>query len=579
MKKFRTVFLSLLVALVTVSLNACSTAAESSKKDDIFVMQAEPVPPGDTLAGNYLAGRFAQRQEDWNAAQDYMNAVMEFDKGNHLLRQRAFLLSIGAREYPRAKELATRLAAQKDGNELALIYLASDAMNDGDYQAALDDIAKLPQDGFGQYTKPLMSAWAYVGLGKSDKALEVLRGGANPADPTYNMHAGLVAEFAGDKEAAAAYYKIAMSNGLTLHSALVIANFFERNGKPSIARRIFDGLGKMYPFNPFMGAVGARPAEQMPHNITRPADGAAIALYDLATLLYERRAYDSAQIYGSMSLLMSPHDPFTQMMMGDVAAVNGKYPASVKDYEAVTPASPLYWLSRLRMAEIYEAADHAEKAEALLQELAAQPATRIEALVSLGDLYRRHEKYAEAVQTYDAVLKNVSPVTVEYWPVIYARGMAQERLDKWPLAEKDLLAALALQPDNPMILNFIGYSWANKGMHLEKALDYLRRAVAQRPDDGYILDSYGWALYRNAQYKDAALWLEKAVSYVPDDSTILDHLGDAYWQAGRKTEARYKWRRAQELSKDESFRAAVARKLANGVDPAPAKVAHKDNSL
>ena len=164
----------------------------------------------------------------------------------------------------------------------------------------------------------------------------------------------------------------------------------------------------------------------------------------------------------------------------------------------------------------------------------------------------------------------------DQWPVIYARGMAQERLNNWDMAEKDLLKALEMQPDNPMILNFIGYSWADKGVHIEQALKYIRRAVAMRPDDGYMVDSLGWALYRAGQYTESVEWLEKAVGIVADDSTILDHLGDAYWQAGRKNEARFKWQRAHELSKDAGFRTSLEHKLSSGVDAAPAQVAHTD---
>jgi tetratricopeptide (TPR) repeat protein len=578
-KKIRIFILPLAVALVTISLNACTTAAQSTKNDDVFTLEAGPLPQAATLSGNYLAGRFAQRQEDWQAAQNYMTAVMGFDAHNKLLQQRAFLLSVGAFEYGRAKELAAALAKDADGRELPLIFLACDAMKRGDYRTVLNDIAKLPEDGFGQYTKPLMSAWATLGLGHKDAALKILRGNADPQDPTYNLHAGLMAEMTGDDAAAAGFYKAAMSGGLTLHGALMIANFFQRTGQPDIAHKIYDGLGKLYPANPFGREMRGEASATLHKNVSTATAGATVALFDLATLLYERRAYDSAQIYGSLALMMTPGEPYTKMMMGDIAAVNGKFAQSVKDYDVIPQDSPLYWLSRLRAAQVYEAADHPERAEALLKDLSQQPATRVQALISLGDLYRRHDKYAQAVAAYDDVLKGLSPVPAEYWPVIYARGMAKERMNNWPLAEKDLLAALALQPDNPMILNFIGYSWADKGLHLDKALSYIRRAVAQRPDDGYILDSYGWALYRTGQYKEAARWLEKAVSYIPDDSTILDHLGDSYWQSGRKTEARYKWRRAHELSKDNDFRALVERKLVQGVDPMPAQVAHKDPAL
>lgn len=576
-KKLKAPALFAFIALIGVSLGACTSAAQN-KAPDVFTLEQTPPPLGATMAGNYLAGRFAQRQDDWQAAQSYMSAVMAYDAQDPLLRQRAFLLAVGARQYDQAKKMALQMRTQKDaGRDLADIYLACAALKDGDYATALSLAQALPQDGFGAYTKPIMSAWAQAGLGRTQDALKTLRQAAKSDDDSvYSMHEGLIAEYAGDDAKAASRYKATMAGGLTLHSALTIASFFTRTGAADVSSKIFEGLSGLYPFNPFESATGAAAPAQK--SVATPAAGAAFALYDLASMLYERRAYDSAQIYASMALLMAPSDPFTRMMMGDIEAAGGRYAYSVKDYDAVPATSRLYWLSRLRTAEVYEAGGAPDRAAALLKELAVEPAVRVQALVSLGDMYRRHDRNAEAVAAYDAVLKGVFPVTVKYWPVVYARGMAFERMNDWPQAEKDLLQALALQPNNPMILNFLGYSWADKGVHLTKALDYLRRAVAQRPDDGYILDSYGWAQYRAGKYADAVAWLEKAVTYIPDDSTILDHLGDAYWQAGRARDARYKWTRARELSKDASFRQTVERKLIDGIDAPPAQVAHKDGS-
>lgn len=560
-------------AAIVVSLNSCAHADETAA---LLPAPRLSMIANNTLSGNYLAGRFAQRQQDWNSAQRFMNEVMAFDADNTLLRQRAFLLTLGAQQYDRARELAREVAKDKDGAELADIYLACDALSRDDFKGAIELVNKLPDDGFGQYTKPLLTAWALVGMGKKAEGLKLLQKGSDPSDPTYNMHAGLMEELTGDMKAAGTHYKTAMENGLTMHTAIIVGNYYLRNGQPDTARTIYETLGKLYAFNPFMGAAAGATVRS---NVGRAADGAAIALFDLATLLFERRAYDSAQIYGSMVLLLSPKSPFAAMMMGDIAALNDQHGKAIEDYNSIARDSPLYWLSRTRIAEVYEAEGHLDQAVALLTELSQTKETHLQALVSLGDMHRRHDQYQQAFNAYDTALSSVEKISEEHWPIVYARGMSLERLNNWQLAEKDLLQALKFQPDNPMILNFIGYSWADKGMHLDQALDFIRRAVAQRPDDGYILDSYGWALYRTGNYKEAVVWMEKAIGIIPDDSTMLDHLADAYWQVGRKNEARFKWHRAHELSKDAGFRAAVEHKLINGVTPPPSVIAHKETSL
>lgn len=569
-----------LLGCCTLALAALLSAGAYAQEKDAapampalppLAVETETLPESSSLSGNYLAGRFAQGQQDWDAAQGYMNSVIAFDPDNTLLEQRAFLLSVGARRYEQAKELADKVYSEHENAELSMIYLASDAMAQDHYKEALAYVTQLPDDGFGQYTKPLMTAWAYMGMGDKAKAMQILKKDALDTDPTYHVHAAMMEELTGNTKAAAEHYKKAMADGLTLNAAVMSANFFKRQGQPEISRQIYDGIGKLYPANPFVNALQASGTT----NITRAADGAAVALFDLATLLYERRAYDSAQIYGSMSLLMTPHMPFATLMLGDIAALHSQYDKAVAAYNEIDRNSPLYWMSRLRVGEVYEMSGRLDDSIALLKDLSADKNLHVDALVCLGDLYRRHDQFENALHAYDAALAS-GPVTAAQWPVIYARGMAQERLNNWQMAEKDLLKALEFQPDNPMILNFIGYSWADKGLHLDKALGYIRKAVAMRPGDGYMVDSLGWALYRTGNYAESVSWMEKAVSLVPDDPQILDHLGDAYWQAGRHDEAVYKWRRAHELSKDADFRQSLEHKLTRGLDTAPA---HKEAKL
>lgn len=563
---------------VAVAFFAAALAALSQHMQKpaapILDIAAPEIQRSITLSGNYLAGRFAQRQQDWDAAQHYINEVLVYDDSNIGLSERAFLLSLGAEQYSRARDLAQKLVDASNKSDLAYIYLASDALSRDDFDGALALLDKLPEDGFGQYTKPLLTAWTYAGQGKYDEALHLLATRARPKDPTYNIHSALIEEMAGRNEDAARHYRIAIDTGLTMHAAVLSAHFFTRQGEHETAEKIYRRLGTLYPMNTFADAAGAgRP------NVTRAAEGAGIALFDLATLLYEKRAYDSAQVYGSLVQLLYPSSPFVLMMLGDIAALNGQYSKALTNYNAVKPSSPLYWFSRLRVAEIDEARGRPELAEKLLIDLAKSTETRTPALVTLGDLYRRQSRFADAIRVYDEALQKVPAKSAETWSILYARGMALERSGHWPRAEEDLLTALEMQPDNAMILNFIGYSWVEKGVNLKRALEFTRRAVALRPNDGYILDSYGWALFRNGQRADAVKWLERAVEEIPDDSTILDHLGDAYWHTGRVNEARFKWRRATEVSKDAAFKDEMRKKIRHGLQEAPTVASHDDTKI
>ncbi len=549
--------IKVLYALLLTALMAVSTGAHAS----------DALPAPSTLSGAYLSGRFAQQSADWDAAQTYMGVALAQDPDNRALEQRSFLLALGAGDLAQAKTLAGRIAAHKDAFELALVFLACDALAHDQFNESLAYLKRLPDGGFGQYTKPVLAAWSLAGLGRKAEALKQLPKAGDAAD---KLHIGLIEEYMGDMNAAAADYKAVLAGEIDFNTAVLLANFYERYGQPEIAAALYHGLEKAYPFNPFVAALAHRdPHRDIAPNAARPADGAALALFDIATLLYGRRAYDSAQIYGNLVRLLDPKSSFTKMMLGDIAAATGQHAKAAADYAMIEKDDPLYSLSRLRVAEAYEHDDRLDDAIALLKDVAHDDDTRVQAQAALGDLYRRHNRFDDAVEAYNAALAGIEPVGETLWPVLYARGISEAQLKHWDSAEKDLLQALSFQPKNPMILNFLAYSWADQGINLDRALEFAKSAAALKPDDGYILDSYGWTLFRLGRYDEAITLLENAAVRAPGDSTLLDHLGDAYWQSGRMGEARSQWKRAGDMSRDDAFKKTIEQKMKSGIVVAP----------
>ena len=152
--------------------------------------------------------------------------------------------------------------------------------------------------------------------------------------------------------------------------------------------------------------------------------------------------------------------------------------------------------------------------------------------------------------------------------MFFGRGIVLERTKQWPKAEADMKKALDLSPEQPHVLNYLGYSWIDQGLHLEDGMKMLQRATELRPDDGAITDSVGWAFYRLGQYDKAVEWLERAAEQKGDDATIIEHLGDAYWHVGRKREARFQWERALNQKPDKDRLPVIKDKLANGLSTA-----------
>lgn len=518
------------------------------------------------IAGNYLAGRFAQHQQDWRNAQKHMSQVFEQDKEDKVISERTFLLSLGSGKLDHAKELAERFSS-RDSNlkELAIIFLTCDAINNGDYETALKSIDQIEDKGFGQFTKPLLRTWTLVGLNRIDEAKQYLEEKSFNPDPTYHIHAGLIEELTNNNKEAERHYKIAMTNGLELHTALIVANFFERTNRADIAISIYQNLDKLYPYKPFMRS---RTTNKDFTNIRDPKKGAALALFDLTSILYNNRSYDSAKIYGNIvQMLEDDNSDIVRIMMGDIAAVYNHHGEALDNYNSIEANSPLYWLSRTRVSEVYELQGKYDKAIDILKVMARDVDIRTEVMASLGDLHRRNNDFESAVEAYDKALEAARSKGTQnqHWAIIYARGIAKEQSESWANAEKDLLSALKMQPHNPNILNFIAYSWAEKNIKLEQALKFVKKAAILKPYDGSILDSYGWILFKLGNYEEAADMLEEAVELLPDDAVILDHLGDAYWKTNRRTEARHQWRKAANNAQNDDLEQVVLEKIKYGI--------------
>jgi Flp pilus assembly protein TadD len=200
--------------------------------------------------------------------------------------------------------------------------------------------------------------------------------------------------------------------------------------------------------------------------------------------------------------------------------------------------------------------------------MAKERADRWDTLMLLGNLWRSEKDFPKAVSAYDRAVTRIGKLEERHWNLLYARGIANERAKNWPRAEADFKKALELKPNEPYVLNYLAYTWVDRGENLEEAKKMLDEAVRQKPEDGAIVDSVGWAYYRLGNMEKALEYLEKAIEITPEDSAINDHLGDVYWRVGRRAEARFQWNRALSLNPEPEDVAKIKEKLEKGL-PAP----------
>ena len=352
-----------------------------------------------------------------------------------------------------------------------------------------------------------------------------------------------------------------------------MANFYQRHGRGDEAAALYQKFSRDNSGSELAESVLTREAAEPPAPLIDSAEGGlAEALFDLASVVNQPETIDLALLYARSALELSPHLALAQLLLSDVLSAQEKPEASLAVLAEIPPTSPYSWSARLRAAADLEMLGRTEEAIAQLKQMATEAPTRAGAEMQLGDLLRSKKRFGEAVEAYDEAVRRLQAAGLpERWSLYYSRGIALERSGQWKRSEADLLHALELKPDQPLVLNYLGYSWIDRGENLERGLKMIEKAVELRPEDGYIVDSLGWAHFRLGDYPNAVQYLEKAIELVPDDPTINDHLGDAYWQSGRPTEARFQWRRALQFGPEADEIKPIEAKLDRGLtSPTPA---------
>ena len=538
----------------------------------LVAVPSTAAPSLEAPSGAYLAGRHAQETRDYAAAATWFEDALQSDPASPELISRTFLMEASEGRFERARLLAQQELTLDSTDAVAELILLIDRIKAGDKAGALARAEALPGDGVHRYLGPLALGWTRMAVGDLAGADEALRrlDKFNGFAPLEYYQLGLLYDFAGQPDRAEENFKktLEVTGQLNWRLTDAMANFYERHGRADEAEALYQRFIKDNAGSELAESVLTRkPAELPPPPLINSAeDGLAEALFDLASVVNQPESIDLALLYSRCALQVRPHLPLAQLLLSDVLSAQNKPEESLAILAEIPPSSPYSWSAQLRVAADLEMLDRTEEAIAQLKQMSAESPTRAGAEMQLGDLLRGKKRFAEAVEAYDEAIKRLGAAGMpERWSLYYSRGIALERSGQWKPSETDLLHALELKPEQPLVLNYLGYSWIDRGENLERGLKMIEKAVELRPEDGYIVDSLGWAHYRLGEYSSAVEYLEKAIELVPEDPTINDHLGDAYWQSGRPSEARFQWRRALQFGPEADEVKPIEAKLDRGL--------------
>lgn len=526
-----------------------------------------------SLSGRYLAGRVGEQDHDYDAAADQFDQALKQTPDDPELVYGAFRLRLYAGRFEQAVELAPAVLKTRPGDGFANLTLAVQAIRKGNYKAAEQQLGRIGAENQLGVLREYVMAWLKAGE-KDFAAARTFLARLKPAAGERAEAPALVIEaqideLAGDKAAAEAKYRRAASldrNGL--RTTVSVAEGLRRLGKDADARELLRTYGTKYSDSVVMDGLMA-PNAPMPKPPS-PASGIAEILFDIGGILGSdprTQRTDLALIFYQLATTLKPDQDFAWLMIAGLYEQFNQIPKAIAVLGRIGPTSPLYWQSRLRTAALDAQQDKLDQAVARLKALVAEKPGRIDAALTLADLLRSKERWAESVAAYDTAISRLKTPEERHWQIYFGRGIVLERTKNWPKAEADMKKALELSPEQPYVLNYLGYSWIDQGINLQEGMKMLERATELRPDDGAITDSVGWAYYRLGQFEKAVEWLERATEQKGDDPTITEHLADAYWHVGRRREARFQWERSLNQKPDKDRLPIIKDKLANGLNP------------
>jgi len=535
----------------------------------LCALLATPALPFGT-AGSYLAARHASFENDYAQAADYYTRALARDPGNPALMEAVISANINYGQIDRAWPVARRMVEAGLSSQIAnmaiLVHLASEGQFD-DLRMMLDE-----GKGVGALVDGLAHAWATFGAGDAAAALAGFdAAAARPGLESFaRVHKALALAAVGDFEGADALLSGRAAGPLQAspRSILAHAQVLAELDRRADAVSLIDDVFGPNP-DPVFAALRADLVSGAPvgYDVVRTgAEGIGEVLHAVGAALTGEAAPGFALLYARLATFLNPANTDAVLLSAALLEDMTQFDLATRVYDTVSPDHPAHVQAEIGRAQALRDAGRDDAAvEALTQLARRHPDTRV-VHYRLGDLLRGLDRHADATPAYDRAVALTPEPEQQDWPLFFSRGITLERTGRWPEAEADFRRALDLQPGQPQVLNYLGYSLVEMQIKFDEALDMIERAVEARPDDGYITDSLGWVLYRLGRYDEAIVHMERAVELEPVDPIINDHLGDVLWAVGRKIEARFQWHRALSFDPEPEEAKRIRRKLEVGLD-------------
>lgn len=567
MAKFNSIIKTPAFVVALAVLSACATTNASKSANN-----GQSLSPQAQLYADYVSARYASNLNDASARADYFSKAFARRPKDIDLGQKALASAINNGDNAQAHILAIEVLKLDEASGSARAVLGVDALSKRKYEKSITYLTNA-NAGIGvEIFNSLMRGWAQIGMGDTDSARLTFGSmeGGKYFEFLGKLQNAIISMREGEMESAESLFvELDEVNLAPVETVLAQARGFMALGEKDKALEKLNAYAKANngaltgPVRFFVDAIEAD--KKMKWTLT-PAQSASRALSEPAFRFFAaQQQYEPAEIFLRLALELDPKNDKARLFLGSVLEEVDRKEDALAQYAFIEQLSPYTVSARLSEADIFFSDDKYDAGIKILESIQASHPSRV-TQSSLGRAYLIMEDYAQALPYYEALIKDMSEEELqENTQVLYLRGICLERLGRWEEAVTDFEFVLKYKPENADALNYLGYTWVDKGVNLGKAFKMIEKAVELEPTNGAIIDSLGWAHYKLGRYKQARIDLENAAERSPTSATIIDHLGDVYWKLGRKKEAGYQWERAATLDPTDTELLAIKAKLKDGL--------------
>ena len=523
-----------------------------------------------SLSGSYLAALTANNSRDLGAAALYYDRALEADPDNVALVERAFILKLADGDIDGSTKFTGSILEQDPQNRFARMALGTIALKEKSFKKAAKEFSQILEGPLARLTGALLYAWTLAGDKNYDEALESLDKLEGPEwYETFRLyHAGLIAQAGGITDVAAKHLKAAHeADPNVLRTAEAYARFQLRNGMEKEGAELVKQLTSRVVNRPNLEELNNDIAEgKKPKRLVMTTlQGAMEVLFGLGSAIGREGGEEISYVYLNLAAYLDPENALPRLALSELLEADQRYESAIENYEAISSTSVHKTNAIIRSAFAYNSIEKLEEARGIMLDLIKEQPDNLAAINSYGNILRSHELYEESRNIYTRAIKQIdADPQPQNWGLYYSRGIANERTKRWEDAEADFRKALKLSPDQPQVLNYLGYSFIDMGLNYDEAIEMIKTAVRLRPNDAFIIDSLGWAYFKLEEFDNAVLHLERAVELRPQDPILNDHLGDAYWHVGRKLEAVFQWSHARDLDPEPDNLEKIVKKIKAG---------------